>query len=170
MSVEETFREFSAAKLRELSGRIQACLGKLTPEQVWMRNSPNANAIGNLVMHLCGNMTQWIGSGVSGLPDHRQRHAEFEARGGLDNAALAARLQTAVETAAAQIESLPAGRFTDIVTIQNYTVTKLEAIFHVVEHFAGHSGQILFATKLLTGEDLGFFPNLNKPAHAEKVP
>lgn len=170
MTVEETFREFSSAKLRELSGRIQVCLGKLTPERVWMRSSPNENAIGNLVLHLCGNITQWIGSGVAGLPDHRQRATEFEARGGLDNTALAACLKAAVETAAAQIESLPAGRFTDVVTIQNYTVTKLEAIYHVVEHFAGHSGQILFATKLLTGEDLGFYAYLNKPAHAEKFP
>ena len=170
MTVEETFRKFSADKLRQLSGRIQVCLGKLTPEQVWMRNSPNENAVGNLVLHLCGNIAQWIGSGVAGLPDHRQRAAEFEARGGLDNTALAARLQTAVETAAAQIESLPAAGFTDVVTIQNYAVTKLEAIFHVVEHFAEHTGQIIFATKLLTGDDLGFYAHLNKPPHAEKTP
>ncbi len=153
-----------------LRGRTHPACSMVPPSLFCWRNSPNENAVGNLVLHLCGNVAQWIGSGVAGQPDSRQRDAEFEARGGLDNTALAARIQAAVETAAAQIEALPAAQFTEMVTIQKYPVTKLEAIFHVVEHFAEHTGQIIFATKLLTGDDLGFYAHLNKPAHAEKVP
>ena len=68
---DEIFLKFSADKLEQLHGRIQDCLARLTPEQIWTRNSENENAVGNLVLHLSGNVRQWIGSGVAGLPDNR---------------------------------------------------------------------------------------------------
>ncbi len=163
MTNDEIFLKFSADKLRQLGGRIQVCLGKLSPGQIWMRNSAHENTVGNLVLHLCGNMRQWIGSGIAGLPDDRNRDEEFAARGGWDGAALAAKLDAAVSQAAAQIEAASASRLAGTLTVQNYTVTGLEAIYHVVEHFSGHAGQIFFATKLLTGEDLGFYAYLNRP-------
>ncbi len=163
MTNDEVFLKFSADKLRQLGGRIQVCLGKLSPEQIWMRNSANENTVGNLVLHMCGNMRQWIGSGIAGLPDHRKRDEEFAARGGWDGAALSAKLEAAVSEAAAQIEAVPPSRLAEQLTVQKYTVTGLEAIYHVVEHFSGHAGQIFFATKLLTGEDLGFYAYLNRP-------
>ena len=61
-------------------GRVAHCLGQLTDEQVWWRPGPDRNAIGNLVLHLAGNLNQLIGSGVGGRPDDRDRPAEFAAR------------------------------------------------------------------------------------------
>ena len=61
-------------------------------------------------------------------------------------------------------------RLAERVTIQKYDVTVLEAIFHVVEHFSHHTGQILFATKMLTGEDLGYYKHLRAAAHGEPTP
>ncbi len=151
------FLDFSADKLNQLSGRIAVCLEKLNYEQVWARGTENENAIGNLVLHLCGNVRQWIGTGVKGQPDVRRRDAEFAARGGLQPAELRLRLEEAVGEAVAVLRELPPDRLTEKVTIQAYEVTVLEAIYHVVEHFAQHTGQILFASKLLTSEDLGFY-------------
>ena len=168
--IEETFTSFSAGKLDQLSSRIQDCLRKLSYQQVWARSSDNENSIGNLVLHLCGNVRQWIGSGIGGQPDTRARDTEFSARGDIQPDELARRLASTVSGAIEIIRRLTPQRLAEETTIQNYTITVLEAVYHVVEHFAQHTGQILFATKLLTGQDLGYYKHLNKSAHAEKTP
>jgi uncharacterized damage-inducible protein DinB len=163
MSNEAVFLEFSARQLRTLAGRIGVCLDKLTPEQVWLRHGENENAVGNLVLHLCGNVRQWIGMGVAGMPDIRDRDREFAERGGLAPSELKERLNAVVEEAAGIVENLPSERLSATTTIQSRTMPCLEAIYHVVEHFSQHTGQIVFATKLHTSEDLGFFRDLSKP-------
>lgn len=171
MSTDAIFLQFSATKLRQFEERIETCLDKLTEEQIWARRSEHENAVGNLALHLCGNVRQWIGMGVGGQPDVRDRDGEFAARGGASVADMKAKLRRTVEEAASVIEKVSPERLADRITIQKYTLTVLEAIYHVVEHFAEHTGQIVFATKLLTGEDLGFYRHLAKPApHQEKTP
>ncbi|HUJ50412.1 MAG TPA: DUF1572 family protein [Bryobacteraceae bacterium] len=163
--IEQAFLKYSAEQLLTLSGRIEDCLGRLSAEQVWSRNSDNQNAVGNMVLHLCGNLRQWIIGGVGGQPDVRDRDAEFAARGGVQPAELAAKLKATVREAAEVIRALPVERLGERKTIQKvYETTLMEAIYHVVEHFAQHTGQIIFATKLLTGEDLGYYKHLSKSA------
>ena len=155
------FLECSIRRLNELVPRIEACLGKLTPEQVWARGGENENAVGNLVLHLCGNVRQWIIAGVGGRLDMRDRDGEFAARGGASTAELGARLRETVDEATAVIAALAPERLAAQLVIQGYRVSVLEAIYHVVEHFSMHTGQILFATKMLTGTDLGFYRHLS---------
>ena len=145
-------------------GRIDTCVEKLTPEQVWLRASTNQNAIGNLLLHLNGNVRQWLLHGVGGQPDVRDRDAEFAAEGGARAADLLARLRITVEEAAVLFRALPHQRLMERFRVQGYEVTVLAAIYHVVEHFAGHTFQIMYATKLFTGEDLGFYAHLNRAA------
>jgi len=165
------FLDYSARKLRQLTGRIEDCLGRLNEEQLWARGAETENAIGNLVLHLAGNVGQWIVSGVGGSPDIRQRDTEFAARGGLPARDLAAHLRGVVDEAATVVAALPVERLAERITVQSYDVTVLEAIYHVVEHFSGHTGQIIYATKLLTGEDMGFYRHLKTvAAHAERTP
>jgi uncharacterized damage-inducible protein DinB len=168
--IDSVFVKFSADKLLQLSSRIQDCLRKLSYEQVWTRSSENENSVGNLVLHLCGNLGQWIGTGVAGQPDTRERDREFAARGDIQPAELAKRLTSTVDEAVNTIRGLTAERLMQQTTVQKYRITVLEAVYHVVEHFAQHTGQIMFATKLLTGQDLGYYKHLNKPAHAETTP
>jgi hypothetical protein len=159
-SLESVFLSFSSDKLEQLCGRIETCVDKLTPDQIWSRGAENENSIGNLMLHLAGNVRQWILHGVGGQPDTRQRDTEFDARGDVDPVELKRRLRSTVEEAAALIRALPAARFQEPKQIQNYDVTVFEVILHVVEHFAGHTGQIIFATKLFTGADLAFYAHL----------
>jgi uncharacterized damage-inducible protein DinB len=166
VTVEETFLRFSADKLEQLHGHIQDCIGRLTPEQIWTRNSENENAVGNLVLHLSGNVRQWIGSGVGGLADNRQRDAEFDARGGMAPAELGELLKTRVTEAAGIIREVPPSRLTERITPQGYDVTVLEAIAHVVEHFSQHTGQVILLTKMLTGEDLAYYQHLRGSGRA----
>jgi uncharacterized damage-inducible protein DinB len=168
--LDRVFLKFSVDKLRQFASRIESCLDKLSEEQIWMRGSENVNAVGNLVLHLCGNLRQWIGTGVAGKPDIRVRDREFAARGGIAAADLKERLRSTVEETAAIIEQIGTERLSDRIRVQSYDVTVLEAVYHVVEHFAQHTGQIVFATKALTGEDLGFYRHLSKPAHTEPTP
>ena len=167
--LDDFFLDFSARKLRELESRIAVCLSQLNEEQIWSRGGEHQNAVGNLVLHLSGNVRQWIISGTAGQTDIRNRDAEFAARGG-QPADLAAHLQRTVEEAATVIERLTPERMGTRLTIQGYDVSVLEAVYHVVEHFSMHTGQIIFATKMLTGADLGFYRHLNAVTHSERTP
>jgi len=165
------FLDFSVRKLELLTDRIENCLDRLSTEQIWARGGENENAVGNLTLHLAGNVRQWIVSGVGGKPDVRERDAEFAARGGASAAELKERLRGTVREATAVIGALSSERLTELVTIQKYEQSVLEAVYHVVEHFSMHTGQIQFATKMLTGADLGFYSHLRTTAkHGEKTP
>jgi uncharacterized damage-inducible protein DinB len=170
MSVESLFLQFSADKLAQFAERIEVCLGKLDEDRIWARGGENENAIGNLVLHLAGNVRQWILSSIGNIPDLRDRDAEFAARGGHTAAELSENLRATVERATQIIAGLTTAQLTQMYEIQKYSVSGVEAVYHVVEHFAQHTGQIIFATKMLTAEDLGFYRHLGNPAHREWVP
>jgi uncharacterized damage-inducible protein DinB len=169
-SLDRLFLDCSVAQLRKYLSRIETSLGKLDESQIWLRGGENENAVGNLVLHLCGNVRQWIVSGVGREPDSRDRDSEFDARGDVPAAELIARLRQTVEQAAGVIASVTPERLAERIVVQGYDVSVLEAIYHVVEHFSHHTGQILFATKALTGDDLGFYRHLRRPAHGEVHP
>ena len=170
--IDRVFLKYSSDKLTQLASRIATCLDKLDGDSIWSRNSENENAVGNLVLHLCGNIRQWIGFGVGGQPDIRVRDREFQARSGLTAADLKGRLEVTIAEATAVLGKVSASDLASFTRIQNYDITKLEAIYHAVEHFSGHTGQIIFATKLATGSDLGFYKHLKaQPAvHSEPTP
>ncbi len=164
------FLEFSAKKLRQLLSRIHVCLELLDEDRLWLRAGDSSNSIANLCLHLSGNVRQWILHGIAGQPDTRTRDAEFAARAGFDKAALWARLNDTVQQACAVLDQLPPADLTRTVRPQNYDVFVLEAVYHVVEHFAQHTGQILYATKALTGADLGFYRHLSGAAQPPPPP
>jgi uncharacterized damage-inducible protein DinB len=171
MELDRAFLDYSGRKLRQLTGRISECLDKLTYDQIWARGNDEQNAIGNLVLHLCGNVRQWIGFGVAGKPDIRARAREFSARGEIQPEELRGRLNETVEEAVAAIEAVTAPRLSETIQVQAFEITVLEAIYHVVEHFSHHTGQIIYATKLLTGKDTGFYAHLYTPGgHEDKTP
>ena len=68
MTLEATFLASAADKLNENLGRIATCLADLPPDVLWARNSENENAVGNLLLHLEGNVRQWVLSGIGESP------------------------------------------------------------------------------------------------------
>ena len=169
-SLDRLFLDVSADTLSQHAKRIATCLEKLTYDQIWTRGTENENAVGNLVLHLCGNVRQWIVSGVGGQPDVRVRDAEFAARGSLKPGELGKLLEETVRQAVAVLRELPVERLKERVTIQSYDLTLFEAVYHVVEHFAQHTGQVIYATKLLTGEDLGLYRPVSQPGASKPQP
>lgn len=162
----------SASRLLKSMERIESCSRLLTDQQIWQRHSENENAVGNLLLHLNGNVRQWILCGVGGQSDHRDRDAEFSARIGPPASELLRRLRATVEEAVTVIRKVPPERLTDRITPQDYEGTVLGAIYHVVEHFAGHTYQVIFLTKFFTGNDLGFYAYLsgNRKGQGRKQP
>src|SRR5687768_7071535 len=76
----DAFLQSSAAILRTCLHKIRHCLDQLSDEQVWQRPRPEMNSIANLLIHLTGNLRQWILGGAGGEPDTRNRPAEFTDR------------------------------------------------------------------------------------------
>jgi uncharacterized damage-inducible protein DinB len=137
--------------------RIRSCLEELPEGDLWWRPNAQSNSAGNLLLHLSGNVRQWIVSGVGGEPDTRARHAEFEADGGRDRAQLLDLMERAVRDADRVLAGLHPDRLLEPLVIQGADTTVLAAVYHVVEHFGMHTGQIAYITKLRTGTDLGFY-------------
>lgn len=167
MTLEADFLTTAADKLAENVDRIEACLTELPPRSLWARDSENENAIGNLLLHLDGNVRQWILSGVGTGQDTRDRASEFSARSGASASVLMAKLRVTMGEAVDLIRALPHRRLAEQVSIQGYDTTVLSAIFHVVEHFSGHTYQIILLTKRFTGKDLGFYSYLDKTGRRE---
>ena len=167
MTLEADFLTSAADKLAENLDRIETCLTELPPPSLWARDSDTENAVGNLLLHLEGNVRQWILSGIGAGPDERDRPSEFSARTGANASVLFAKLRGTVGEALALIRSLPHRRLTEEVSIQGSDTTVLSAIFHVVEHFSGHTYQIILLTKRFTGKDLGFYGYLEKTGRRE---
>jgi uncharacterized damage-inducible protein DinB len=134
--------------------KIEQCLDRLTDHDIWWRPNEASNSIGNLILHLCGNVTMWIIGGVGKLPFERHRQAEFDERREIPAAELRQRLKAVVHQADAVIGAVDGETVLNRRQIQGYDVTVLEAIYHVVEHFGMHTGQIILLAKARAGQDL----------------
>jgi len=96
----------------------------------------------------------WVVSGVGRAPDLRERQQEFDARAPIPRAELLARLKATISEVDEVLARVDAATLSERRQIRDMNVTGLEAIFHAVEHFSMHTGQIILLTKLRTGEDL----------------
>ncbi len=136
---------------------LRACLEKLSEDNVWWRPNAQSNSAGNLILHLCGNIRQWVIHGVGGAEDVRQRKAEFAEQGPIPKAELLAKLEATLAEVDVVLQRVSAEELAQPRQIQGFDQTVLSAIFHVVEHFSYHTGQIIYLTKMRTGEDLKFW-------------
>ncbi len=141
----------------EYPAKIELALRTIPVGKLWWRPNERANSAGNLVLHLCGNVRQWIVSGVGGAADSRRRDAEFAARDGADHAALVQLLRHTCDDVDATLARLSADMLTEPRSIQGRDTTVLAAIYHVVEHFSGHTGQIILIAKWLTPGAVQFY-------------
>jgi uncharacterized damage-inducible protein DinB len=137
--------------------KIERCLSSLTDEDVWWRPNDASNSIGNLILHLCGNVTMWIIGGVGNRRFERDRQAEFDERRKMPSAELRARLKAVTGQAEEVMRAVDSGELLSRRQIQGYDVTVLEAIYHVVEHFSMHTGQIILLSKARVGHDLNLW-------------
>jgi uncharacterized damage-inducible protein DinB len=132
--------------------QIEHCVAQLSDEQAWQRPGPGMNSVANLLLHLAGNVRQWIVSGVGGAEDTRYRAGEFADESGRPRAEMLAELRKVVEEADAVIAGLNADRLLERRTIQGYETQVLGAVFHAVAHFRGHAQEITHMTRAVIGD------------------
>jgi uncharacterized damage-inducible protein DinB len=157
------FLDFSRHKLLEQYWpRLRACVESLSDEQVWWRPNGASNSVGNLLLHLNGNVRQWLVASFNKLEDMRNRPTEFKAQEQLPASVLISHLDETMQQAAAVLSRLTEADLLAHYEIQGYSVSGLAAVYQVVEHFGLHYGQIVYVTKMLRGEDLGFYRELNQ--------
>lgn len=136
--------------------RVVSCLRQLSEKDIWWRPNLASNSAGNIVLHLCGNVRQWIVSGLGGAEDIRERDKEFLERGPIPRRDLIARLQATVGQAGHVLDRLPPEAFVKNYWIQGFRVSGPEAVSQVTNHLSYHVGQIIYLTKLKAGRDLRF--------------
>ena len=147
----------AANELASALGKIKHCLGQLNEEQVWRREQSSLNSIGNLILHLCGNLRQWVVAGLGGTADVRDRPAEFAERGPISKDELLHALDVVVAEAKEVLVRLTADQLLEVRRIQGFDVTALAAIFDTVPHFRGHTQEIIHMTRMQLGDAYKFF-------------
>ena len=147
-------REFLSAKYLP---KIEQCLEKLTDEDIWWRPNEESNSIGNLILHVEGNIREWIIGGIGGISVERIRQQEFDERTESPRGELIENLRKTVKGADEVLANLDLQILTERREIQKRDATVLRAIYHVVEHFSMHAGQIFMLTKMRTGKDLQLY-------------
>lgn len=153
--------------LEESWPRLQKSVSMLDEEELWHRVNEQTNAVGNLLLHLNGNVRQWIVSGLGGEPDERTRAREFSERGPIPAAALLSRLEATLKEAAAVLEGLDPESLLEPKRIQGHDVDALGALLHVMEHFSYHLGQVTHVVKALENVDVGYYEGTDLDQHNE---
>jgi uncharacterized damage-inducible protein DinB len=157
------FLEFSRQKLlKQYWPRLRSSVEPLTDEQVWWRPNDSSNSIGNLILHLNGNVYQWLVASFNRQEDSRDRPAEFNQRESISASKLLDRLGETMREASEVLARLTIEDLVAPYEIQGYHVTGLDAVYQVVEHFGLHYGQIVYIAKAQSGRDFGFYSELNK--------
>lgn len=154
--------EFERRVVQEGVPRIRHCVSLLTEAQVWQRPNSHCNSIANLLLHLAGNVRQWIVAGLGGDADARDRPREFAADAGASQPSppeLLDALDATVRQASAIIARLTPEQLLATYPFQGgrFPDTGLGCVVHVTEHFSGHAYQIYAWTKQLTASDLRFY-------------
>jgi len=168
VDVTTIFLEFSRHRLLERYWpRLRTCVESLSEAQVWWRPNPASNSIGNLILHLNGNVRQWLVASFNREEDKRDRPAEFDAEDGIPAAELLERLGATLREAEDVLARLTEADLVAPYEIQGYHVKGLDAVYQVVEHFGMHYGQIAYITKTVCGADLGFYRDLKKTGRLE---
>jgi len=154
----ETFLvEIKRRLFEECIPRTRQCLQHLNEDQIWYRPNANSNSVGNIVLHLCGNVRQWIGAGLDGQADIRERDKEFAEKGPIPRAVLLAKLNDLEKEVRQVLATVQPKDLLNKRKVQIYEESGLSILVHVVEHFSYHVGQLTYIVKMLQDVDTGYY-------------
>ena len=167
---EEFINEFVSQaihRIDENTPKIASCLQELEESEIWKRPNQHSNSVGNIILHLCGNIRQYAISSLGKSKDVREREKEFSADGGYSGSELMKKLTSTLEEAKNIIQNITEEELLRKRNVQGYTHSGIGIIVHVTEHYSYHTGQIIFWTKLLRDKDLGFYAAVDLNAKNE---
>ncbi|MBT8232762.1 MAG: DUF1572 family protein [Saprospiraceae bacterium] len=153
--------EFERRLIEEGLTRIKKCLSMLSEKEVWHNQNKNTNSVGNLILHLSGNVTQYILSGIGDAEDLRVRDEEFDTTARISKDKLIAKIESTLHAANKTIQNIREEDLTKEIRVQGFSETTLSVIIHVIEHFSYHVGQITYYTKYIKDADTGYYEGLD---------
>ena len=159
--IHEEFVQNALYRLDESTRMNTISLENLSNEDIWRKPNQNLNSIGNLVLHLCGNITQYVISSLGGKEDKRERHVEFATTSGYTKEELLAELKETVDEAKRTINDASIEELVRKRRVQGFYFSGIGVVLHAVEHYSYHTGQIAFWTKMLKDKDLGFYESID---------
>ena len=148
-------------RMDESSRMIKKSLDDISEEEVWQKPNDSLNSIANLILHLCGNISQYVISSLGETEDKRNRDVEFSATSGLTKDELLKKLDDVVDTAKRVIFDATPSQLVKIRSVQGFSFSGVGIILHAVEHYSYHTGQIAFWVKQLKDTDLGFYDGMD---------
>ena len=159
--VEILKEEFHRRMIEEGLDRIEKCFSILSEDQIWHRENENTNSIGNIVLHLCGNIRQYIMSGIGNEADTRERDEEFKLSSRIDSKTLLLKIKDTVQSANNVVSNLDPKVFSEDRKVQGFNENVTSIVVHVIEHYSYHIGQITYYTKYITNKDTGYYEGLD---------
>lgn len=154
----------------EYPAKVRRAFAVIPDEVIWDRPAEGTNSVGNLILHLSGNLCQWVVSGIGGAPDRRDRDREFSARGGMDRIALLALIDETFAAVTDVLNGLDAQALQQLRTIQGRETTVFSALYHAVEHASGHVGQLIYIAKVHRPEAIQFYEDTGGLARPTFLP
>jgi uncharacterized damage-inducible protein DinB len=166
-AISKEFIDQSLYRIEESTNRVIKCLEEIDEEEIWKSPNDHSNAVGNLILHFCGNLRQYIISAIRGVEDIRIRDKEFSTKTGFTKEALLNQLKNTVSGATQIIRESDDNTLLKIYSVQGFELSGIGIILHVTEHYSYHTGQIAFWTKQLKNKDLDFYAGINLNAKNE---
>ncbi len=160
-AISKEFIEQSIYRIEENTKRITKCLLEIDDTEFCKIPNEHSNSIANLVLHLCGNIRQYVISALGELSDVRERAKEFSATSVQTKSELLDKLHATIAEATSIIKAMDDARLLKIYSVQGFTLSGIGIIIHVTEHYSYHTGQIAFWTKQLKNKDLQFYENID---------
>lgn len=151
------FLENSRYRLGESTRMIKISLAAVEEENIWKKPNESSNSIGNQILHICGNMTQYIIASLGNQDDLRKRDEEFSTTAGYSKKELILKLEDTVNKAKSVLNNCNSEQLLKKRVVQGFSLSGIGIILHAVEHYSYHTGQIAFWTKLMVNKDLGFY-------------
>jgi uncharacterized damage-inducible protein DinB len=160
-SLVEEFIAQCSSRIEENTHKILRCVAEMDEKEIWMRPNKSSNSTANIILHLCGNIRQYIISGLGDQPDTRERDKEFAATGNYNKKDLVDKLTHTLQQAISIIQATNESQLLKIHAVQGFELSGMGIIIHVTEHYSYHTGQVISWTKQLKDKDLGFYSNVD---------
>ncbi len=163
----ELLRGECLRRINESRSKINTALEKLSEDEVWYRPNAESNSMGNILLHLCGNLTQYVLSSIGGQEDHRKRSQEFTEQGPIPKLELAGSFNKVVNEVCHLISKMDEAELEKKRPVQCYEESGVGILLHVTEHLSYHTGQIVYFTKWKRAESMHFYDERALEAHGE---
>lgn len=140
-------REYKRRMQEECLFRINKCLGILGESGAWYSPNEHVNSVANLVLHLSGNINQYVNATLGKRADDRERQQEFDSFKTHSREQLSSIITETILASVNVVDSLEVEHMETLYPVQCFEETGLSIIIHVIEHTSYHTGQITQLTK-----------------------